>query len=100
MGTLHVIGVDFQHRLGVHTGGIGSYTILIGFLTDGLLRIMTHQNTAGNSTGGVIVAHIFIKLDRKSTRLNSSHANISYAVFRLKNKNTPIRTPLLLSPSA
>src|SRR3712207_8264598 len=25
-----------------------------------------------------------IKLDRKSTRLNSSHANISYAVFCLK----------------
>src|SRR3712207_8759111 len=25
--------------------------------------------------------------DRKSTRLNSSHANISYAVFCLKNKN-------------
>src|SRR3712207_7126647 len=24
--------------------------------------------------------------DRKSTRLNSSHANISYAVFRLKKK--------------
>src|SRR3712207_7400711 len=27
--------------------------------------------------------------DRKSTRLNSSHANISYAVFRLKKKNVP-----------
>src|SRR3712207_8269419 len=27
-----------------------------------------------------------IKLDRKSTRLNSSHANISYAVFCLKKK--------------
>src|SRR3712207_7301025 len=27
-------------------------------------------------------------LDRKSTRLNSSHANISYAVFCLKKKNT------------
>src|SRR3712207_7248871 len=26
------------------------------------------------------------KLDRKSTRLNSSHANISYAVFCLKKK--------------
>src|SRR3712207_7454171 len=25
------------------------------------------------------------RLDRKSTRLNSSHANISYAVFCLKN---------------
>src|SRR3712207_7476960 len=27
--------------------------------------------------------------DRKSTRLNSSHANISYAVFCLKKKDTP-----------
>src|SRR5947209_13595158 len=29
------------------------------------------------------------RLDRKSTRLNSSHANISYAVFCLKKKNFP-----------
>src|SRR3712207_8541558 len=28
-----------------------------------------------------------LRLDRKSTRLNSSHANISYAVFCLKKKN-------------
>src|SRR3712207_8058740 len=28
-----------------------------------------------------------VELDRKSTRLNSSHANISYAVFCLKKKN-------------
>src|SRR3712207_8646977 len=28
------------------------------------------------------------RLDRKSTRLNSSHANISYAVFCLKKKTT------------
>src|SRR3712207_7794834 len=27
------------------------------------------------------------KVDRKSTRLNSSHANISYAVFCLKKKH-------------
>src|SRR3712207_9265948 len=27
------------------------------------------------------------RVDRKSTRLNSSHANISYAVFCLKKKN-------------
>src|SRR3712207_7732573 len=33
--------------------------------------------------------------DRKSTRLNSSHANISYAVFCLKKKKTtqPYHTP-------
>src|SRR3712207_8485972 len=29
-----------------------------------------------------------LRLDRKSTRLNSSHANISYAVFCLKKKKT------------
>src|SRR3712207_8388413 len=28
------------------------------------------------------------RADRKSTRLNSSHANISYAVFCLKKKNS------------
>src|SRR3712207_6993913 len=35
-----------------------------------------------------------VRLDRKSTRLNSSHANISYAVFCLKKK---ISTPDLAS---
>src|SRR3712207_8542451 len=32
-----------------------------------------------------LIFHII--LDRKSTRLNSSHANISYAVFCLKKNN-------------
>src|SRR5689334_24535149 len=30
--------------------------------------------------------------DRKSTRLNSSHSSISYAVFCLKKKNTQLKT--------
>src|SRR3712207_8334225 len=34
--------------------------------------------------------------DRKSTRLNSSHANISYAVFCLKKKNYCLLLILLL----
>src|SRR3712207_8419882 len=33
-----------------------------------------------------IINQNFSYLDRKSTRLNSSHANISYAVFCLKKK--------------
>src|SRR3712207_7572145 len=37
--------------------------------------------------------------DRKSTRLNSSHANISYAVFCLKKKTSYFLT-LLLPPSS
>src|SRR3712207_9455770 len=35
----------------------------------------------------VVLICISLKADRKSTRLNSSHANISYAVFCLKKKN-------------
>src|SRR3712207_7122305 len=35
-------------------------------------------------------------LDRKSTRLNSSHANISYAVFCLKKKHPYSYPPSLL----
>src|SRR3712207_8426432 len=40
-----------------------------------------------------VVGHLLLEhlLDRKSTRLNSSHANISYAVFCLKKKKTKKR---------
>src|SRR3712207_7229910 len=36
--------------------------------------------------GRAVLACCFPSPDRKSTRLNSSHANISYAVFCLKKK--------------
>src|SRR3712207_7615215 len=39
----------------------------------------------------------FLLTDRKSTRLNSSHANISYAVFCLKKKMTNTRHQQYLS---
>src|SRR3712207_6958124 len=57
----------------------------------------------GQSLGGALrqaknflVAYALLKKerlggDRKSTRLNSSHANISYAVFCLKKKNNIIQ---------
>src|SRR3712207_8544059 len=35
------------------------------------------------------------QLDRKSTRLNSSHANISYAVFCLKKKKKKTNTNIM-----
>src|SRR3712207_8001311 len=37
------------------------------------------------------------RLDRKSTRLNSSHANISYAVFCLKKKNNEQSQPVVIT---
>src|SRR3712207_7679211 len=41
-----------------------------------------HPRTRG--VRGVLL--VVLRRDRKSTRLNSSHANISYAVFCLKKK--------------
>ena len=51
----------------------------------------TAQTAVGLSTGTytVTITDVFgCFIDRKSTRLNSSHVVISYAVFCLKNKNT------------
>src|SRR5689334_24476934 len=39
-----------------------------------------------NAQGEDVVAGIRTPIDRKSTRLNSSHSSISYAVFCLKKK--------------
>src|SRR3712207_9069057 len=47
----------------------------------------TQAQTTLDGTTGVLYQPT-ITADRKSTRLNSSHANISYAVFCLKKKKT------------
>src|SRR3712207_7767653 len=39
-----------------------------------------------NTEDALIHLDLALNVDRKSTRLNSSHANISYAVFCLKKK--------------
>src|SRR2546427_5141254 len=44
--------------------------------------------------GSVVITVGDTVRDRKSTRLNSSHSQISYAVFCLKKKNNPC-APLL-----
>src|SRR3712207_7025838 len=60
----------------------------IGLANDGLEFMRLQEDTAkavqewfANS-----VRLLQLQQDRKSTRLNSSHANISYAVFCLKKK--------------
>src|SRR3712207_7931913 len=46
----------------------------------------TNGVSRGSLHGAREVFQRYMQLDRKSTRLNSSHANISYAVFCLKKK--------------
>src|SRR2546427_3249409 len=65
-----------------HVGGLG----LLGLSLPALLQQRSLAAESGiNRSGGKAKACIVL-LDRKSTRLNSSHSQISYAVFCLKKK--------------
>src|SRR5438477_3559514 len=55
--------------------------------TLGTAQILLNSTTPRFATG------LANSRDRKSTRLNSSHMSISYAVFCLKKKNRLIATP-------
>src|SRR3712207_8415819 len=55
----------------------------------------TLQEAAGVRGGGAAVSRR--PRDRKSTRLNSSHANISYAVFWLKKTTLNVSTCVSLA---
>src|SRR5205085_8301939 len=54
----------------------------------------------GCPNGGIVVTHLnnSVYQDRKSTRLNSSHSQISYAVFCLKKKNQKLNTHKHITP--
>src|SRR4051794_37110923 len=54
----------------------------------GVLFLHTGHNNAGRPSLGSWVRYGLGSEDRKSTRLNSSHPSISYAVFCLKKKKT------------
>src|SRR3712207_9024321 len=53
----------------------------------GALHLAEHLDDLLRSLDLALLGRAAAALDRKSTRLNSSHANISYAVFCLKKKN-------------
>src|SRR5476651_937480 len=57
-----------------------------------LFRSVLHHLRTDSEWHDVFAALHRALRDRKSTRLNSSHANISYAVFCLKKKNRPCQS--------
>src|SRR5690625_21286 len=90
-------------------GGLGMFLLGMSLMTEGLkamagdairtsLRRVTRSPFSGavigfvgtavlQSSSAAVIATIGFVGDRKSTRLNSSHVAISYAVFCLKKKN-------------
>src|SRR3712207_7480528 len=67
----------FRSRQAQPRGGVG---------LDHVRRRPTGVPWSGHELDGDVRRHPELHRDRKSTRLNSSHANISYAVFCLKKK--------------
>src|SRR5688572_31430427 len=72
------------------------YTTLFRSLgiTMGYHRLHTHRGFKTPKLFEYFLAvdgHPEDRTDRKSTRLNSSHSQISYAVFCLKKKKAPLR---------
>src|SRR3989475_3540823 len=67
-----------------HYGMLGDVDIITSTLGKAL------GGAAGGFTAGPPALSDY--LDRKSTRLNSSHSQISYAVFCLKKKTIPSKT--------
>src|SRR3712207_8296195 len=59
---------------------------VVGNLEDIVLQFLQAVNTQYLLMGCGVTEDEVAETDRKSTRLNSSHANISYAVFCLKKK--------------
>src|SRR5258707_10885933 len=58
-----------------------------GFSGGNLERPAAQRLLTDIRAGRIEIGEQALRRDRKSTRLNSSHANISYAVFCLKKKN-------------
>src|SRR3712207_7166760 len=68
---------------------LAAVALMIGAVM-GLMHMLRERMVSfGHIGGGMALLGLVAyaaQLDRKSTRLNSSHANISYAVFCLKKK--------------
>src|SRR3712207_7707481 len=81
--TTEIYTLSLHDALPIFTGGagfIGSH--LVSKLVDAN-EVVVYDNLYRNA---LQFAHLEEHKDRKITRLNSSHANISYAVFCLKKK--------------
>src|SRR3712207_9285870 len=90
--TTEIYTLSLHDALPIYALGLGAVYLVVaalGFIAgDGdeifnLIPVNTEDNVLH-----LLIGVAGVGADRKSTRLNSSHANISYAVFCLKKKKT------------
>src|SRR3712207_8011421 len=84
VGVGHPAVLDVEQVLAQPHGQWPGLPVADGEVTGARLDLADRGDDRGGAAGEGLGE------DRKSTRLNSSHANISYAVFCLKKKNRAI----------
>src|SRR3712207_8231751 len=75
----------FRSVLGGDVAGRARRDRAAAQLAEARLEALAARLQSREHVGQALAARV-VEVDRKSTRLNSSHANISYAVFCLKKK--------------
>src|SRR5690606_40896815 len=88
---LGLFGVGAMVLLFAGGGDVNSFSIVTGFGLGAssialFARVGGGIYTKAADVGADLVGKVEAGIDRKSTRLNSSHVKISYAVFCLKKK--------------
>src|SRR3712207_7030482 len=82
-------GIIVTILIGIAGAFVGGYIVQSLFGGPPMTRVGI-SSILGATLGAVLLLAVYrliTRRDRESTRLNSSHANISYAVFFFKKKN-------------
>src|SRR3712207_6954251 len=87
----YLAGLSMAPRLGVSFPWGTFFVNVTGSFLIGIVLVLVETGTLSAEARlflavGILGGYTTFSRDRKSTRLNSSHANISYAVFCLKKK--------------
>src|SRR3712207_7988848 len=90
--TTEIYTLSLHDALPIYVNNVEYYSYFDTVINTWLIREGGLDIHAGAVIGLCAESHCTFHGDRKSTRLNSSHANISYAVFCLKKKNNNTST--------
>ena len=94
MRALHIVGIDFQHGLGVHMCLSGHTEILVHLFGSGLLCIMSHQHLACESPHSLFIEHIFVELMAVTMRHSMVDERIVVNLLRRVGNDTAIAPAL------
>ena len=70
VGALHVVGIDFEHRLGVDAGRVGGAEVVVGFFRRSLLGVLAHQDPSGEGADGLVVGHALVEFAARAGGCN------------------------------